>query len=64
MISFDKPTNLNGAELRQELNDAGIVTSNDRFAVRLDDADVLWLDIAEGDAEAAKTVVASHNGTV
>lgn len=64
MISFDKPTNLNGAELRQELNDAGIVISNDQFAVRLDDADVLWLDIPESDAEAAEAIVAAHNGTV
>lgn len=64
MISFDKPTNLNGAELRQELNNAGIVISNDQFAVRLDDADVLWLDIAESDAEAAAAIVAAHNGTI
>ena len=64
MISFNKPTNLNGAELRQELTNAGIAISNNQFAVRLDDADILWLDIAESDAEAAEAIVAAHNGTV
>jgi hypothetical protein len=64
MISFIKPENLNGAELRQELNDAGIVISNDMSAVKLDGEKVLWLDIAESDAEAAAVVVAAHNGTI
>jgi hypothetical protein len=64
MISFDKPTNLNGTELRQELNDAGIVISNSIHAVMVDDTEILWLDIAEGDAEAAAVVVAAHNGTI
>jgi len=64
MISFTKPENLNGAELRQELNDSGIAISNDVSAVMLDGEKVLWLDIAESDAEAATLVVAAHNGTV
>jgi len=64
MISFNKPTNLNGAELRQELNNAGVAISNDFSAVVLDGEKVLWLDIAEGDAKVAEAVVAAHNGTI
>jgi hypothetical protein len=64
MISFDKPTNLNGTELRQELNDAGVKISNEQFAVRLDDSNVLWLDIAAKDKSKAQAVVDAHNGTI
>jgi hypothetical protein len=63
MQTFTKPTNLNGAELRQELNDAGVNISNDRSAVVLD-GDVLFLDIAAKDKAKAEAVVAAHNGTV
>lgn len=64
MISFTKPNNLNGAELRQELKDAGVVISESIWAIK-DSADgLLWLDIAESDAEAAEAVVAAHNGTI
>jgi hypothetical protein len=64
MISFNKPTNLNGAELRQELKDAGVAISNKIEAVELDDSNLLWLDIAENDAETAEAIVAAHNGTI
>ena len=64
MISFNKPTNLNGTELRQELNDAGVKIGNEQFAVCLDDSNVLWLDIAAKDKSKAEAVVAVHNGTV
>jgi len=63
MILFDKPTNLNGAELRQKLNDANVVISNDIDAVIVD-GNVLLLDIADKDKEAAEIVVAAHNGTI
>lgn len=63
MIKFSVPTNLNGAELRQELNAAGISISNDNFAVILDDEKNLWLDIAEADKAKATLIVAAHNGT-
>ena len=63
MQTFTKPINLNGAELRQELNAAGIVITNERGAVVLD-GETLFLDIAEGDAEAAQAIVAAHNGTI
>jgi hypothetical protein len=64
MISFAKPTNLNGAELRQELQDNGIEIADSIWAIK-DSADgFLWLDIAESDAQAAEAVIAAHNGTV
>jgi len=63
MQTFTKPTNLNGAELRQELNAAGVSISNEISAVVLD-GDVLSLDIAAKDKAKAETVVAAHNGTV
>lgn len=63
MIKFQVPTNLNGAELRQELNAAGVSISNDTFAIILDDEKNLCLDIAEIDKDKAATIVAAHNGT-
>jgi len=63
MQTFTKPTNLNGAELRQELNAAGVNITNDRTAVVLD-GDVLSLDIAAKDKAKAQAVVAAHNGTI
>ena len=63
MISFDKPTNLNGAELRQELNDANVVISNDIDSIIVD-GDVLLLDIASKDKSKAQAVVDAHNGTI
>jgi hypothetical protein len=63
MQTFTKPTNLNGAELRQELNDAGVNITDDKTAVVLD-GDVLFLDIAAKDKAKAETVVAAHNGTI
>jgi hypothetical protein len=60
MIKFIKPVNLNGAELLNELKQAGIdviglpvVDGNNDF----------WLDIAEADKAKATPIVAAHNGT-
>ena len=64
MMQFTKPTNLNGEELRQELNSAGIAISNDIKAVSLDDENNLWLDISEADKAKATPIVAAHNGTI
>jgi hypothetical protein len=63
MILFTRPTNLNGGELRQELNDAGVNISDDKSAVVLD-GDVLFLDIAAKDKAKAEAVIAAHNGTI
>jgi hypothetical protein len=63
MITFTKPQNLNGTELRDELNAAGVSISYDKFSVTIDD-DVLSLDITETDKIKAVGVVAAHNGTI
>jgi hypothetical protein len=60
MIKFEKPVNLNGAELLDELNSAGIVITNKPF---VDGNGDLWLDIAKKDEAKAGTIVAAHNGT-
>jgi hypothetical protein len=64
MIQFTKPTNLNGAELRNELNANGVAISNDPFSVKLESEGSLWLDIAEVDKAKATPIVAAHNGTI
>ena len=63
MIPFTKPANLNGKELRKELNAAGVNISEDKFAVVVDSEGVLLLDINPSDESAAAAVVAAHNGT-
>ena len=60
MIKFNKPNNLNGTELLDELTAAGI-TVNSRL---LDDGTDLWLYISESDKDKAKSIVNKHNGTV
>jgi hypothetical protein len=64
MIKFNRPTNLNGAELRQELNAAGVKISDEPSAVKADTDNNLWLDIASKDEAKAKSVVEAHNGTI
>ena len=61
MIKFTKPTNLNGAELRNELNAAGITITDSPY---VDDNNDLFLEIANKDAKQAEAIVASHNGTI
>lgn len=63
MIKFDKPKNLNGAELRDELRSAGVVISDDIEAVVVDGSGNLLLDISESDAAKAEVFVKKHNGT-
>ena len=64
MISFDKPINLNGFELREELNAAGVSISNEPTAVKTTADNLIWLDIDDRDKEAAAKVIAAHDGTV
>lgn len=61
MIQFNKPANLNGAELVAELQIAGVTIDS----VPLLDADgKLWLDINSKDVSKAENVIAAHNGTI
>ena len=62
MIKFDKPINLNGTELRQELNAIGVVITDRPSSVKVDNGD-LWLDIAVKDKTKAQAIVDAHNGT-
>jgi hypothetical protein len=59
MVKFTTPTNLNGAELMQELKDAGITVSD--FPM-IDGNGDLHLAIQESDSKKAESIVASHNG--
>ena len=63
MISFDTPTNLNGAELLDELAVVGIVLDIVKQPPQLRADGRLYLDISETDKAKAETVVAAHNGT-
>ena len=60
MISFTKPTNLNGTELLAELNAGGVSITE---SPRIDGDGVFWLEIAEADKAKATPIVAAHNGT-
>ena len=63
MIEFTKPKNLNGTQLRAELNDKGIVITDDVDALLDNGQGSLLLDILETDKDKAAGVVAAHNGT-
>jgi hypothetical protein len=62
--TFDKPVNLNGAELRNELRIAGVAISDDPAAVQEDGNGKLVLDIKTEDESKAAIVVKAHNGTI
>jgi S-adenosylmethionine:diacylglycerol 3-amino-3-carboxypropyl transferase len=63
MIKFDKPANLNGAELVNELATVGIVLDLTTQAPLIDGNGDLWLDINSTDEAKARIIVAAHNGT-
>ena len=63
MISFTKPTNLNGIELRDELNAGGVAISYDLDVMVVDGNGNLLMDISESAAAKATPIVATHNGT-
>lgn len=66
MIKFNKPENLNGQELIEELELAGIIVTPDNSNIKaplIDGNGDLWIDISlEKESEAA-LIIASHNGT-
>lgn len=64
MIKYDKPINLNGKELREELRDSKIDISDSSRAVILEADGYLYLDIDPSKELQAKAVVGSHNGTM
>lgn len=60
MIKFIRPKNLNGTELLNELDNAGVLVDG---LPRDDGNNGLWLNIIEADEAKAAAVVAAHNGT-
>lgn len=64
MIKFNKPANLNGAELIDELANVGIVLDKFNQAPSIDAENNLWLDIDEKDKAKAASVISKHNGNV
>ena len=60
MIKFNKPTNLNGKELLDELATVGVIPAQIPF---IDANGDMWLDISEADKTKAESVVVVHNGT-
>jgi len=61
MIKFNKPENLNGTELLDELNAVGIKITEPPL---IDGNGDLWLNIAAKNQEKATAIVAAHNGTI
>lgn len=62
MIYFNKPENLNGTELRQELLNAGVKIVEHKYAISLESDGRLGLDIPVNDETKAAEVIAAHNG--
>jgi hypothetical protein len=62
MIQFQKPVNLNGDELLDELAAVGIVLDKNKQCPTIDADGIMWLDINESDKTKAEAVVAAHNG--
>ena len=69
MISFNKPSNLDGAKLIDELIASGVVIIGvdpdahlGKTAPSIDGEGNLLLDITEADKARAAAVVAAHNG--
>jgi hypothetical protein len=60
MIKFDKPINLNGAELRLELKQAGFTIAEPPL---IDENGDFWLDVKLTDKVEVAKIVAAHNGT-
>jgi hypothetical protein len=61
MIQFTKPKNLNGAELLDQLNAAGVSITDSPY---IDENQNFWLNVKESDKVKAASIVSSHNGTM
>ena len=62
MIKFNTPTNLNGTQIRAELNAAGVKIASTSGAVMMDGNGDLWLDISDKDKSKAENIVLNHEG--
>jgi len=61
MIKFNKPENLNGAELLAELTNAGVEIQELPY---IDGNGDFWLDVKATDKTQTTAIVAAHNGTI
>ena len=60
MIQFERPKQLNGEQLRQELKTAGVTLPDSVFDFVDDGTGNLFLDIADKDQAIANSVIQSH----
>lgn len=60
MIKFDKPIEINGKQLRQELRDAGINISDEIGAVAIDGDGNFWVDVDEKNKSKAQEIISLH----
>ena len=60
MIKFDKPKELNGEQLRQELKESGVVLPDNVFDFVDDGVGGLLLDISNKDESMANSVIKTH----
>lgn len=60
MIKFNKPNQLNGSQLCQELMDAGVEIADPLNTCSIDEYGDFWLAIDKKDEEKAKPIVAAH----
>lgn len=64
MIKFNRPKNLNGAELLDELAAVGIVLDKSTQPPFIDGNGDFYLPISKEDESKAKPIVEAHNGTI
>ena len=64
MLRFDRPENLNGAELRNELKAAGIPVSDDINFFLDDGKGNLFVAISNSFELKAAAIIVAHNGTI
>ena len=64
MIKFNKPANLNGDELLDELSEVGIILDKVKQPPFIDGNGDFWLHIDPADEAKAQPIVAAHNGTI
>lgn len=66
MIQFNMPENLNGKELVEELEAAGVSVVPDEKNIKapvIKGDGTFWLDISSEDEVKATPIIAAHNGT-
>lgn len=64
MIKFNKPANLNGTELLDELESVGVILDRNTQLPLVDGNGDLWLAIKSTDKSKVQAVVDAHNGNV